>query len=310
MDLSVILCTWNGSDLLRDTLEHLAKCRIPEGLKWELVLVDNNSTEDIKAIAEEFKDHLPIQYVLEKQQGLSHARNAGIEAASGTLLIFTDNDVRPSEEWIAAYWKAFQEHPEGWYFGGSIRPRFEEGVCLPDALLAVSPRSVQGFDYGPDGPETKNHAFCSANWACLSVAIRKIGSFNPEFGISGNSQKTGEEDEIQGRLRQNGYRPWVVADSWIWHYVPKQIANYKHIVTRLRANGYFSVMSSNTVSLKHSLAGVPLWKLRHYLSKKLCYYFYRIIGRTDYSLMSQCCFLRGQIDAFYDLRKLSRNKKA
>ena len=305
--VTVVLCTWNGSELLRDTLEHIGKCRVPDGLQWELIVVDNNSTEDIQAVVGEFEGQLPIRYILEPKQGLSHARNAGIDAAQGELMIFTDNDVRPSEEWIAAYWKAFQERPEGYYFGGSIRSRFEEGVKLPPELLEIASGSVKGLDLGKDGPAEKT--FFSANWACTSEMVRKVGKFNPDFGISGDLQKSGEEDDVQMKLKKEGLKPWVVEAAWLWHYVPKRVGSLKYIKQRWYSYGYF--LGQNEVSADYKgrqLFGVPLYIIRKNIQITFVYALSRLTGNINYKLLEKLLVLRGRFQAYRDFYQSNRNK--
>ena len=83
--ISVIVCSYNRSDSLRQTLASLAGQSRPAGHSWELIVVDNNSTDDTAELVKTFAaaSGLDVRYVLEESQGLSHARNAGIRAARG-----------------------------------------------------------------------------------------------------------------------------------------------------------------------------------------------------------------------------------
>jgi glycosyltransferase involved in cell wall biosynthesis len=80
---SLILCTYNRAASLKQTLESFAQMQVPADLSWELVLVDNNSSDDTRAVAEACaKDcNLPLRYIFEPNQGISFARNAGVRAA-------------------------------------------------------------------------------------------------------------------------------------------------------------------------------------------------------------------------------------
>src|SRR5687768_12283242 len=98
MDVSVIICTCNNADRLRQTLAHLSRCRIPFGTCWEVVAVDNNSRDDTRKVIESMTGSMPVRYVYEPQQGLSRARNCGLGTSSGDLIIFTDDDVIPDSE--------------------------------------------------------------------------------------------------------------------------------------------------------------------------------------------------------------------
>src|SRR5437868_1294010 len=108
MVISVVLCTYNRSAGLRRTLESI-HAAAPPGLACELIIVDNNSTDDTRAVAADFLTASGIngRYVFEKRQGLSHARNAGIRAATGEVLAFTDDDVTVHPKWLASLGEAF-----------------------------------------------------------------------------------------------------------------------------------------------------------------------------------------------------------
>jgi glycosyltransferase involved in cell wall biosynthesis len=124
MLLSVVICTWNRAQSLRVALSSLTRLVDPAGANWEVVVVDNNSTDDTRAAVEEHRDALPVRYVFEPRQGLSHARNRAVQEAGGDLIIFTDDDVRVDPRWLAEYASAAQQYPEAAFFGGTIDLRF------------------------------------------------------------------------------------------------------------------------------------------------------------------------------------------
>jgi len=184
MDLSVVICTWNNCNRLAITLNSLSHCVIPQALKWELVLVNNNCTDETDQVAQQFTDKLPLVYIHEPQQGLSRARNAGLKAASGDLILFTDDDVKPSPNWIKIYWSAYQERPRGFYFGGPIESEFE-GFAPESQLLGWAPPSVRGLNWG-DRPRrlSSKEYFISANWACPQQELNAVGGFDIHKGLN------------------------------------------------------------------------------------------------------------------------------
>src|SRR5262249_35696322 len=100
--ISVIIPTYNRSEILRRALESLQTVEVPSDLKWELIIADNNSTDDTRSCIQEFEKpgRLPIRYVFEKKQGANFARNAGIQVAKGKTLLFTDDDVTFDPRWL------------------------------------------------------------------------------------------------------------------------------------------------------------------------------------------------------------------
>ena len=127
MDVSVIVCTWNNPKRLATTLAAIRQCRIPQDMRWELVLTNNGSTDDTRAVAQDFAGGLPLVYLEEPRPGLSLAKNAALRTATGRLLVFTDDDVTPCGDWLATYWTAYRDRPSGYYFGGPIGSEYEHG---------------------------------------------------------------------------------------------------------------------------------------------------------------------------------------
>jgi glycosyltransferase involved in cell wall biosynthesis len=99
--VSIIICTRNRADSLRETLESVGRVRVPEDMPAELLVVDNGSTDHTKEVVEQADLHnMPVRYVFEPQKGLSNARNRGIAESTGDILLWTDDDVRVPEDWI------------------------------------------------------------------------------------------------------------------------------------------------------------------------------------------------------------------
>ncbi len=276
MHVSVIICTWNNYKRLAITLDTISRCVIPRDVKWELVLVNNNCTDETSTVAQEFANKLPIVYVEEPQQGLSRAKNAGLRAASGRLLIFTDDDVNPCPGWIKTYWFAYQEKPTGFYFGGPISCEYESGKP-DDELLRVAPYAITGFDWGPE-PKVlaENELFLSANWACPANVMRTAGSYDIRLGLDASlgKRRVGEELDLMERLGQLGMSPWYLPRARVVHFVPRAKCTLGHIGGNAEAMGTYSVYSATTPYFLHqrpyltpwcekrglTLAGIP-WKL-------------------------------------------------
>jgi len=113
MNLSVVVCTYNRAAKLPDCLQNLLAMTVPEGVAWELICVDNNSTDNTKEVIEGFarKSTIPIRYVFEPAQGLAHARNAGLTRGRGEIVAKTDDDCIADLDWLAASWRQFQAGP-------------------------------------------------------------------------------------------------------------------------------------------------------------------------------------------------------
>ena len=115
----------------------------------EVVVVDNNSTDDTRAVAASFGDKLPLKYVLETKKGVAAARNAGIKASTGGILAFTDDDCVADKDWLRHLEAAFTAHPLAGLIGGEILPCRHQGTlvedyAISDALMRVGPGQQEG----------------------------------------------------------------------------------------------------------------------------------------------------------------------
>lgn len=108
--ITVIVCTYNRCESLRRTLNSLAQLSAAD-VSWELVVVDNHSKDDTAEVVRRFVENstFAIRYVFEINQGLSYARNAGIRAARGEIIAFTDDDVVVDSNWLCELQRTFDQ---------------------------------------------------------------------------------------------------------------------------------------------------------------------------------------------------------
>src|SRR6185369_11048415 len=119
--ISVILSTWNRAEVLRLSLNTYKNVLPPDG-PWELIVVDNNSTDHTREVVKSFAETLPVVYQLELKPGQCEARNCGIRNSRYPINLFTDDDITPCTEWLRAYEEAILAHPEASFFGGPVEP--------------------------------------------------------------------------------------------------------------------------------------------------------------------------------------------
>jgi glycosyltransferase involved in cell wall biosynthesis len=187
MDITVVICTYNRSSSLATTLTSVAATVIPESAEWEVLVVDNNSTDETREVSGDFCRRYPrrFRYLFEPQQGLSHARNAGIREARGEIIAFTDDDVVVEATWLQNL--TAELHNGDWAgAGGRILP--ERQFTLPKWLSArtlCEGGALPIFDAG----ETEcrlNQAPYGANMAYRKSMFKRYGLFRTELGRQGD----------------------------------------------------------------------------------------------------------------------------
>lgn len=227
--ISVVVCTFNRCESLRDTLSRLREQVLKEGLGLEIVVVDNNSSDRTWQVVEEAaKDSpWPMRYVFEKTQGLSHARNRGIREAHGEFVAFTDDDVLPDRGWIQSLREAFVSHGAD-CAGGKILPmwtRVPPDWCMAEeirpqlwAILALLDRGEKMLV-----ADTTNGSFLfGANMAFRKRVFEEVGFFNPDLGRSGENILSGDDTEMLRRVLISRKRVVYSPQAIVYHKVPPE----------------------------------------------------------------------------------------
>jgi glycosyltransferase involved in cell wall biosynthesis len=306
MDISVIICTWNNSKRLAFTLDSLSKCHVPSGVKWELVLVDNNCTEGIGVVVEQFKEVLPLVYLKELEQGKSRALNTGLKFASGRWIIFTDDDVILDSDWINTYWEAFQTHLDGYFFGGLIESEFE-GQRPDDQLLEYAPCSVKGLSYGIERRKLAlGEIFLGANWGAKKSDLIKAGMFNVSLGLNAKGYdcvQVGEETELMSLLRKEALEGLYLPNAKIKHWVPVNKCTLEHITSRCEAGAvaHWHVYSFRFKNLK--LGSIHFGLYLQIIIKSIKFFFVKLVGGKSVKEYVNLKVFLGILKGFYASRK-------
>ncbi len=196
--ISAIVCTRNRADELVDCVALLARSNVAE-----VVLVDNASTDDtpqtVKALQAEYP-HL-VKAVHEPQQGLCHARNAGLAAATHPGVCYIDDDARPGPGWATAIGLAL-EAPGVTAAGGPIAGLWPDGAERPPKGLERLFSVLEGGD--KTRRVTPPDFVYGANWAARRTAVTTVGGFDPTFGLGPTQRINADETTVAWRLHKNG----------------------------------------------------------------------------------------------------------
>jgi glycosyltransferase involved in cell wall biosynthesis len=223
MHITVAICTWNRAALLDKTLECMRGLRIPAGVEWHLLVVDNNSTDDTDAVLDRHAARLPIRKLFESKQGQSHARNAAIAAASGDLIVWTDDDVLVSENWLAAYARAAAEHPAASYFGGPVQPWYEREPPRWFARnLAHFGKVVALVDRGDADRRLNDGEFVIGANMAFRLADMKHYPFNALLSRTGAKLAGCEDHDVIFRMQADGKHGRWIVDAKVRHFIPAE----------------------------------------------------------------------------------------
>jgi hypothetical protein len=222
--VAVLIATYNRARLLGETLDVLAQSRTDPGVPWEVIVADNNSTDDTRAVVASRQATYPVRlvYVAERHQGRSAALNTAIGSTPAPLLLSTDDDVRVDPGWLLAGARALEQGAD--YVGGPVAPIWE---AAPPAWLDLTRGDLWGtiaiLDYGPDSFafEHRRRVPLGANMGFRRTLVDRIGGFRVELGRSNGRRVMGQEvPELLARARAAQLHGLYVPEMRVEHHIP------------------------------------------------------------------------------------------
>ena len=264
MRLSVVICTWNRADSLQKTLESIERCRLPTGTEWELILVDNNSTDNTATVCQSFLQRIPGRYLYEKRAGKSFALNTAVKNVSGDVIAFTDDDVVVGEDWLSALLLAFDEQDCAGVGGkivavwNSPKPAWFS-VEGPHRLMLA----IVEYDLGGEYQECQidNPPF-GANFAFRKGIFEKYGQFRTDLGPMAGTTFRGEDSEYCRRLISQGEKLIYVPGAVVFHPVPEERTKKRYFELWYFDYGRMLIRTSRLPEPARRYFGVPRYLLR------------------------------------------------
>jgi glycosyltransferase involved in cell wall biosynthesis len=233
LSVAVVVCTASQE---RRALLHacvnslLAGSRCPDEI---LVVVDQNPSLKVESAN---SLPAPVRVLQTERQGLSTARNVGIEAASSDVVAFVDDDVTVEHGWLSSLMETFEDHGDALGAGGPAVPRWgADRRWVPDELLWVVGCTYRGHreDAGP----IRNPLGC--NMAFRRRELIAVGGFATEFGKRGNALETCDETELSLRLERahDPGRILYVPGARVRHFVPAARISWRLLLRRSISEG-------------------------------------------------------------------------
>ena len=250
---SIIFCTYNREKYIYKALESIASQDYPR-YRCEIVLINNNSTDSTEELCRIFREKHPdisFTYCVEKQQGLSYARNRAIRESRGQLLVFVDDDATVFPYYyLDAYDDFFGRYPAELVAGGPIIPYYE--VTPPKWISHYTEVLLTAYLYkGEKVIPFKHGRFPGGGNACYRAEVfEKFGLFNVELGRKGYSLFSAEEKDFFSRLFADKKKVWYVPRAGIYHYIPDQKLTEAHFRKLTYSIGVSEHIRTTSVSNK------------------------------------------------------------
>lgn len=233
--LTVIVCTYNRSDWLRGCLRSLEPQSSHETV--EVLVIDNNSTDDTAAVVREFSGRRPnLRYVFEANQGLSHARNRGLKEAQGQIVAYIDDDAKANSEWVLAIILFFEATPDASGVSGS----YDAFSTIP--IPSWFPKEYGRWSLGDQTRRMKAGEWINGtNMAFRRQALLELGGFDTSLGMNGNKVAYGEETRLMREMLNRGMHVYYCAEMRVDHAILPHKLKLSWLFKSSYASGYDGV---------------------------------------------------------------------
>lgn len=254
LDITVAIPTYNGATRLPMVLDRLRAQIKVDRLNWEVIVCDNNSTDNTAAVVRQYQtswpSHVPLHYRFAPQQGSAFARQRAVASAKGKLVAFLDDDNIPASDWVASAYQFAQDYPKAGAFGSQIHGQFESE--LPNELenikcfLAIIERGESPHRYEPANkilPPAAGLVVRKQAW--LATVPEKLFLNN-----KGKAAGLASEDlEAILHIQKSGWEVWYNPNMIVHHDIPDSRLRTDYLVTLLRCVG-LSCFHIRMLSLK------------------------------------------------------------
>ncbi len=319
--ISLVLCCHNSSKRLPETLRHIAALDVPPGLQWEVLAIDNGSTDDTPRLVCEFSaqcPHLAVRLVSEPQLGQAYARQRGVSEAIYDTILFVDDDNWLEPDYLVILAETLRQHPEIAALGGTSSACCE-GPEPPWLSRYQGWYAVTGVPADRESL-TELRFLWTAGAAFRRQALDRANALGLPLLISGRRGDTlegGEDHEMCHLVRLAGGRLFRHSGMHFKHYLPARRLTWEYLCRLLYASGRVSV-KLDAYRLSEAASIWPAWMLRSSWLQlsNVCFQTlrYRVsLGRLDRRALegdnrvAQREIYRGRLNALWAQRRDYRN---
>jgi len=307
LQLTVAIPTYNGADRLPDVLDRLRHQTETERIRWEVLVVDNNSSDGTAVVVQRFQENWPsdvvLRYVVETQQGAAFARKRAISESQSELVGFLDDDNVPELTWVAEAVRFSQDYPRAGAYGSQIHAVFE--VEPPPSFNRIKPYfAITELGESPRLYHAKNNLLPPS--AGLVVRREVWQNFVPDHCIlSGRvegSMLTGEDLEALSHIqRKSDWEIWYNPRMKIDHKIPRKRLEIDYLIPFFRGIG-LSRYVTRTAGVNPILKpGLTIAHLGNDLRKLSLHMFRHGLPPKDDTSACERALLIGSLNSFFYL---------
>lgn len=256
MHASIIICTRNRADSLQETLKSFEQINLPKTISVDLLVVDNGSSDHTKQVVHQCTlSHIPVRYVFEERKGLSRARNRALRETAGEIILFTDDDVRPSLNWIAGMCQPLT-NGQAEAVAGGVRPA--PHLLTPWLLNSPDKWMVALTDGVGQRYLRDDESLIGASMGFLRRVLEKVPEFDVELGAGAIG--SAEDTVFTKQLKLAGYRCYADFEITVEHHFDPNRLTVPAFLDLARAIGRSAAYIQ--YHFEHKVVTLPSLKLK------------------------------------------------
>ena len=308
MKVSVLISSKNRSKFLATLLGSFSRLKC-DNFDWELIIVDNGSTDETMQVLKKERDkyRFPLTVMQEPRPGKSRSLNLALTEAKGDLVVFTDDDIAPAESWLEAYVKAAEERPNCAGFIGKILPIWDSDIpewLYKDGEYTV-PRGIIGLcDFGEKERQLEGVLPSGVNVAIRREWIESLGKFREDLG-PGTALPYAEDTEYLRRLVERGYVYFYVPRALVYHFNPVERITKSYVLHWIYDAARCQVIAYKALKAVPTINGIPRYLLRQFIQRLISWLAH--IGReSGFHRKMRMINTLGEIAGYQTLKRLNR----
>jgi glucosyl-dolichyl phosphate glucuronosyltransferase len=284
VDLSLLVCTYNRCADLRDLLETALAQETEGRFTYEVVVVDNNSTDATRAVVDEFisAGHGNLRYIFEARQGKSHALNTGLKAVRGWAYVIADDDFVLPADWARGIYDGLTQNPDVSFVSGKVLPLWQAEP--PDWLTSRHWSALAMADYGDKQFLTdESHQICLLACAFRVADVAAVGGYHGELGPQKGRTGATEDLDLLIRLWKSGRKGLYLPHVSFRHKATadRLTKSYHRRWHRDHGRSYAIMRSDETEKGARRLMGVPVYMYREAIRDALSWLTCVVRGRSS-----------------------------
>lgn len=242
IDFTVVIPTYNGEKKVGAVLDSLKLQQFTQNLNWEIIVIDNNSTDNTAKLIHEYQENwqedCQLKYFCEEKQGAAFARKRGIKEANSSLVGFLDDDNLPHPDWVQSAYDFAEQYPQAGAYGSRVNGDYEieppENFERIASFFAITNRGAQPHLYQPAMkilPTTAGLVVRKQAWQA-NVPDKSFLS-----GRSDQSILNSEDLEVILYIQNAGWEIWYNPDMQIDHKIPRSRLERKYLLFLMHSTG-------------------------------------------------------------------------